>query len=256
MNSQTVSIITPCFNSEDYLDEMINSVASQTYKNWELIIVDDCSTDNSLIIIKKYLIKYKKIKLIKLNKRSGAAFARNKAIELARGRYLAFLDSDDYWERNFLKYSLECIKGYAFIYSSYNLVNQNRDLINKSNIIPLTTKNEVLKGNPVSCLTAFIDTKKVGKFFFPLNVHREDLAYWLLLLDKCNYAYGFDFCEANYRLHKKSSSANKIKMAFLTAEDYLTKYNLTKKQFIFLFFHYGINGILKYIKKIFYIFNK
>ena len=255
MNSQTVSIITPCFNSEDYLDEMIYSVVSQTYKNWELIIVDDCSTDNSLIILEKYLIKYKKIKLIKLNKRSGAAFARNKAIKLARGRYLAFLDSDDYWERNFLKYSLERIKGHAFIYSSYNRVNHNRDLIDKSSIIPLVTKDEVLKGTPISCLTAFIDTKKIGKYFFPLNANREDLAYWLLLLDKCNYAYGFNFCEANYRLHKKSSSANKIKMAFLTAEDYLTKYNLTKQQSIFFFFNYGINGVVKYFKKIFNIFN-
>lgn len=249
MNSQTVSIITPCFNSEDYLDEMMHSVVSQTYKNWELIIVDDCSTDNSLIIIGKYLVKYEKIKLIKLNKRSGAAFARNKAIEFARGRYLAFLDSDDYWERNFLKYSLECIKGHEFIYSSYNRVNKNRELIDKSDIIQLATKDEVLKGTPISCLTAFIDTKKIGKFFFPLNANREDLAYWILLLDKCNCAYGFNFCEANYRLHKNSSSANKIKMAFLTAEDYFTKYNLNLFQFVFFFSNYALNGILKTIKR-------
>lgn len=256
MNSQTVSIITPCFNSEDYLDEMIYSVVSQTYKNWELILVDDCSTDKSSTIIEKYLAKCRKIKLIKLNKRSGPAFARNKAIELSKGRYLAFLDSDDYWERNFLKYSLKFIKGHEFIYSSYNRVNKNREFIDKSDIIPLATKDEVLKGTPISCLTAFIDTKKIGKIFFPLNANREDLAYWLLLLDKCKYAFGFDFCEANYRLHKKSSSANKIKMAFLTAEDYLAKYNLTVFESIFFFFNYSTNGIKKYIRKLFKIFNK
>lgn len=248
MKDNFISIITPCYNSQKYIADMISSVVSQTFINWELIIVDDYSSDSSVKVIKKYLTADSRIKLIKLTKRSGAAFARNEAIRISNGRYLAFLDSDDYWGHNFLKYSMEFIKKKNFIYSSYNRVNEDGKFINRSNIIPLVTVNKILKGTPISCLTAFIDTKKFGKKFFPLNTNREDLAYWLYLLKDYKAAHGLNFCEANYRLHKKSASAKKIKMAILTFDDYYNKFNLSPLKAIFFYTYYALNGLLNYIK--------
>ncbi len=248
MRDNFISIVTPCYNSENYITEMLNSVVSQTYNNWELIIVDDYSTDGSVEIINKYLSNDKRIRLIKLEKRLGAAYARNTAIKVSNGRYLTFLDSDDYWGHNFLQYSLESIKDKHFIYSSYNRVSETGNIINTSKIVPLVTINKLLKGTPISCLTAFIDTKKFGKKFFPLNVNREDLAYWILLLNDFKLAHGFNFCEANYRLHKQSSSAKKIKMAILTWEDYISKFNLSFVKAIFFFICYALNGIYNFIK--------
>ena len=131
MKNSIVSIITPCFNSQKYLEVMMNSVINQSYENWELIIIDDFSTDNSINIINKYLNQYNRIKLIKLNNRSGPAYARNEGIKLAKGRYITFLDADDFWGRNFLKYSLDSIKNHAFIYSHYNRINESGKLIYK-----------------------------------------------------------------------------------------------------------------------------
>jgi teichuronic acid biosynthesis glycosyltransferase TuaG len=249
MNESCVSIITPCYNSQDYISDTILSVISQTYTNWELIIVDDYSTDKSVDIIKKYLANNKKIHLIKLTKKSGPAFARNEAIKVSNGRYLAFLDSDDYWSPNFLKASMENIKNHTFIYSCYNIVNKKKKLIDRSKIIPLVTQNVILRGTPISCLTAFIDIKKYGKKFFPLSAFREDLAYWMIILRDCKVAHGFNFCEANYRVHEKSTSANKIKMAFFTLKDYLKEYDLTLLKACYYFILYARNGCYKFVKK-------
>jgi glycosyltransferase involved in cell wall biosynthesis len=231
---------------------MINSVISQTYKDWELIIVDDHSNDNSVTIVEKFLSEEPRIKLLRLKNRSGPAIARNKAINFAKGRYLAFLDADDYWGANFLQYSLESIKDYTFIYSDYHRVNEVGKFINKVRTVPTVNYDGILKGTPISCLTAFIDVKKFGKKLFPLNAYREDIAYWLLLLKDCKIAHGFSFCEAYYRYRKGSSSVNKIKMAFQTWQDYRSQYNLSFLKSVYFFFHYAFNGFLKFFR--FYLF--
>ena len=246
-----ISIITPCYNSQIYLDDMISSVISQTCDNWELIIVDDCSADNSIGVIEKYVKKDSRIKLIRLTNRMGAAVARNKAISLALGRYITFLDSDDYWGKNFLKYSLQKVKNYPFIYSSYNRVNESGRYIDTINTVKIVTLERILKGTPISCLSAFIDTENYGKRFFPTNSFREDLAYWVLLLKDFNFAYGYDFCEANYRLHKSSSSRNKFKMAYLTWRDYRKNYNLNFFKSLYYFIHYAFRGYSKLLKLLF-----
>ncbi len=251
MKKPSISIITPCYNSQKYLSKMISSVISQTYTDWQLIIVDDCSTDNSVKVIEKFLKLDHRIKLIKLKKNKGQAFARNKAINVAKGRYITFLDSDDYWDIKFLEYSLHFIKQHSFIYSSYNRVNENGTYIDTIKSIPKVNLSRVLKGTPISCLSAFIDTKKFGKIFFPLEFNREDLAYWVLLLNHFKFAYGCNFCEANYRLHRKSSSKNKIKMAYFTWKDYKDKYNLSLFKSIYYFIHYAVRGYLKFLRHIF-----
>ena len=254
MIKPSISIISPCYNSQIYLDKMISSIVSQTFSSWELIVVDDCSTDKSINVIKKFLKKDTRIKFFKLDKNMGAAYARNKAISLAVGRYITFLDSDDYWEENFLKYSIEKVKNYPFIYSGYNRVNKNGKYIDTIKSVPAVSLDRVLKGTPISCLSAFIDTKKFGKKFFPLDAFREDLAYWVVLLNDFKVAYGFDFCEANYRLHRSSSSNNKIKMAYLTWQDYRNNYNLTFIKSVYYFIYYAFNGCLKFLKLILFKF--
>jgi len=252
MKSSKVSIITPCFNAQKYLDQMISSVIFQTHKKWELIIVDDYSTDNSVKIIKKFIKKDSRIKLLKLKKRSGPALARNKAINFAKGRYLAFLDADDYWGINFLKYSLNNINNNVLIYSDYNKVNENGEYIHRFFASPTVNYNGIFKGTPISCLTAFIDIKKFGKKLFPVNANREDIAYWSLILKECKIAYGFRFCEANCRYRKDSSSANKIKMAFQTWQDYRNYYNLPFLKSFYFFFFYAINACTKFFSFYFY----
>ena len=257
MKNSIVSIITPCFNSQKYLDVMINSVINQSYENWELIIIDDFSTDNSINIINKYLSQYDWIKLIKSNNRSGPAFARNEGIKLAKGGYITFLDADDYWGKNFLKYSLDSIKNHTFIYSNYNRVNQDGKFIDKIKIVPKVDRNKILKGTPISCLTAFIDVNKIGKKFFPLNTFREDISFWTLILKDCNFAYGFNFCEAFYRNHKNSSSSNKLKMAIMTWKDYRNYHGLPLLKSLYFFSHYALNGIFKFLLfKVLYLFIK
>jgi teichuronic acid biosynthesis glycosyltransferase TuaG len=246
MKLTLVSIITPCLNAQKYLDKMISSVISQTYKNWELIIVDDFSNDDSVKIVKKFLNQCPRIKLLRLSKRSGTASARNEGINFAEGRYLTFLDADDYWGDNFLKYSVKNINNNSFIYSDLNFVDEAGKFIDKISSIPKVNYNGILKGTPISCLTAFIDLKKIGKKLFPVNTYREDIAYWLLLLKDCKEARGFSFCEANYRYRKDSSSANKFKMAFQTWQDYRNQYNLSFIKALYFFSFYAFNGFKKF----------
>jgi glycosyltransferase involved in cell wall biosynthesis len=246
MKAPLISIITPCFNSQEYLDKMISSVILQTYKKWELIIVDDCSTDKSLRVINDYLGQDLRIRVIKLSKNLGAARARNRGINLAKGRYLTFLDADDYWGINFLKYSLKCIGNKKFIYSKYNMVTKDCKYLCNSKVITQVDKVKLLKGCTISCLTAFIDTREIGKKYFPTQAFREDLAYWILLLKDIKFAYGYNFCEANYRLHYNSSSSNKLKMSLLTLHDYLNYYKLPIIKAAFYYVNYMINGFLKF----------
>ena len=245
MSAPKISVITPCYNAEHYLKQMINSVISQTYVKWELIIVDDYSNDNSVKIIKEFTRSDTRIKLLKLKKRSGAAFARNIAIKVAKGRYLTFLDADDYWDNNFLKYSKKSIKGHSIIYSELNFVNSDGKFIRRMKIVPKVNYNGILKGTPISCISVFIDLEKIGKKFFPLNCHREDLAYWLLLLKTCHEAYGFRFCEANYR-YRVGSSSNKIQMAIKTWQDYRNQHNISFLRSIYFFSYYGFNSFKKF----------
>ena len=116
-----VSIITPAYNAAEYIVETIESVLAQTYPKWEMLIVNDCSKDNTVEIVQSYAAKDNRIKLINLKQNSGAAVARNTAIQNAKGRYIAFLDSDDIWKKEKLQKQIEFMQqnGYAFTFTAY-----------------------------------------------------------------------------------------------------------------------------------------
>lgn len=242
-----VSIIMPSYNSSLYISKTIDSVIFQNFKNWELIIIDDCSTDNSVEIIKEYVNTDIRIKLLKLEKNAGAAVARNRGIEEASGRFIAFLDSDDLWHPEKLNKQVNFMleNDYAFTYTAYHKVNEYGEYLSKVNI-PLKTKyNELLKTCVIGCLTAMYDSHKLGKVYFPLIRKRQDFALWLKILKLTPYAYGLNEDLANYTVRSDSISANKLKAAQYNWYLYrnIEKLNILKSMYYFS--HYMIKGIIR-----------
>lgn len=176
--SDLVSIITPVYNAEKYIEETLKSVSNQTYSNWEHVLVDDCSSDHSVEIIEELAKTDQRIKVIKLSENSGPAVARNKAIDIATGRYLAFLDADDIWFDFHLKDSLEFMNssGYDFVFASYKRADENLNFIYSDFEVPAKVSyTDILKTNSISCLTAVVDIKNLGKKKMPLIRKRQDM---------------------------------------------------------------------------------
>lgn len=233
-----VSIITPSYNSSQFIQETIDSVLSQAYVNWEMIIVDDVSTDNSIEIINQYIKNDSRIKLIQLENNSGAAVARNTAIENAKGKYIAFLDSDDIWKKDKLEKQIKFMQNYdsSFSYSAYDLINEEGKSLNTIKD-PLTnlTYYELLKENQIGCLTAIYDQEKLGKIYMPLIRKRQDFGLWLNILKKIDHADKIDESLAVYRIRKDSISSNKIDLIKYNYELFNTHQKLSKiKAFYYL----------------------
>lgn len=247
----SVTIIMPSYDSEKFIIESVESVLAQTYSNWELIIVDDCSPDDSNRIITKYVDNDSRIKLIKLQKNSGPAVARNTAIEAASGRYIAFLDSDDVWLPNKLEKQIKFMQDndLAFTYSSYKLVGEdNEDLglfITKDKISYL----DMLKTCSVGCLTAIYDTEKIGKQYMPLILKRQDYGLWLKILKLIGETKGILEPLATYRLRKNSVSSNKVKAAKYQWKIYREIEKLSFLKSLYYFAFYAYNGVTKYKNK-------
>lgn len=209
-----VSIIMPAYNAEKYISESIESVLAQTYKNWELIIVDDCSSDNTKKIVDDYMQKDYRIKFIMLAQNSGAAVARNTAIENAKGRYIAFLDSDDLWKKEKLQKQLDFMqKGqYAFTFTSYQYLKQtNEEKLRVINIPKSLTYKQSLKNTIIGCLTVVVDRKKTGDFRMPLVRAGQDHLTWWMLMKRGFKAYGLQENLAEYRRVEGSISHNRFK---------------------------------------------
>lgn len=212
--NKLVSIITPVYNAEDYIPACIGSVLDQIYTNWEHILVDDCSTDNSAKIIQKYTEKDSRIKYFRLDKNSGAGICRNKAIQEAGGDYIAFLDSDDLWYPGKLSKQLEFMERnkYPFTFTTYDLINENGVSINKLKTANShVTYRTALYKNPIGCLTAIYSVDFFGKQYMPEIRKRQDYALWLKLLKKAD-AFGLDECLSSYRIGNQSISSNKFKL--------------------------------------------
>jgi glycosyltransferase involved in cell wall biosynthesis len=214
MKKDLISIITPLYNSEEFISETIKSVLDQSYKNWEMIIIDDCSNDNGVNIVNSYQEKNDNIKLVQLSKNSGAAVARNEGIKLAKGRYIAFLDSDDLWHPEKLKKQISFMEknDYGFTYTNYQKMTESGDLTDV--IVESPSKldyKKALHTNYIGCLTAIYDTEKLGKLYMPEIRKRQDYGLWLKILKQVN-GYGLDENLAYYRGRYNSVSANKFKL--------------------------------------------
>jgi glycosyltransferase involved in cell wall biosynthesis len=247
MNS-LVSIITPSYNASTYIAETISSVQNQTYKNWELIIVDDCSSDNSVKIIQEFQKDDDRIQLIQLNKNSGPAIARNRGIAISKGAFMTFIDADDLWLPNFITASMREIKNSeGFVFASYHRFNEHLKPLHKDFIVPKkVTYADILKTNSISCLTAFIDTAKLGKLNMPDIKYRQDMGLWLKYLQKIDVAKGIKTPLAIYRIRKKSHSRNKLKLLLHQWNFYRKVALLSIPKTAYYFTLWGVYGIKKY----------
>ena len=187
MREGLVSIITPTYNCGRFIGETIESVQKQTYTNWEMVIVDDCSNDRTKEIVEEYISKDDRIQYYCLENNSGAAVARTRAMQLADGEYMAFLDADDLWTEDKLEKQLQFMKRnkYAFSCTSYEQIDEAGNLINKIvKTIPKTSYNRLLLDCPVGNSTVMYSVKKMGKFEVPNIRKRNDDALWLQMLKK------------------------------------------------------------------------
>ncbi|MFA5528540.1 MAG: glycosyltransferase family 2 protein [Peptostreptococcales bacterium] len=242
-----VSVITPSYNSSLFIEKTINSVLAQSYEKWEMIIVDDCSSDNSIDVIEKYVTNDSRIKLILLDKNSGAAVARNTAIQYAKGRFIAFLDSDDSWHKDKLTHQVQfmLLNNYVLTYTAYHKINENGEFIGNINIPEKINYRQLLKTNVIGCLTAMYDSHKLGKIEFPLIRKRQDFALWLKILKEIPFAYGLDKDLASYTIRKGSISSNKFKAAKYNWYLYRKIEKLPFFSSLYFFSHYIIKGILR-----------
>ena len=243
-----VSIITPNYNTEKFISKTIESVINQTYKNWEMIIVDDVSTDNGVSLIQSFIKKNNRIKFYQLEKNSGASVARNKAISLASGNFIAFLDSDDLWFPNKLELQLSFMleNNYTITYTSYKIIEE--DGTDAKKIINCKEKldyNRMLYSNEIGCLTAIYNANVLGKIYMPNLRKRQDYGLWLKILKKEKYAFGLKEVLACYRNQTSSISQNKIEMLKWNYKLYRT---IEKLPFYKAIYYTTCNIVNKFLK--------
>lgn len=215
---QKVSVIVPAYNSSKFIKETIRSVQNQTYKNWELLITDDASTDDTYQILLHEARNDERIKIIRNKENRGPGFSRNKAIEQATGRYLAFLDSDDLWREDKLAKQIFFMEKnhYPISHTSYGFINEKGKpmSVGSCQALPEIDLHTYMKFPQLRPSATIVDTKLAGPVEFPNSrVLGEDIDAWLKLLKNGNKSYGIQENLAFYRVRKNQLSANKAKMA-------------------------------------------
>lgn len=243
-----VSIVMPNYNGAPYIRETVASVLAQSYENWELLFVDDCSSDNSLEIIRSF--SDERIQILSTQANSGAARARNVAIEAARGKYIAFLDSDDLWFPDKLSRQLTFMEenGYVFTFGDYEVIDgQGKQLALFQPRLDSCTYPDVLRHNYIGCLTALYNAQVLGKVLMPEDaIKREDLACWLAILKKTEKAYCLHEVLAQYKVHANSVSSNKLKMMKYQWDTYRKVEHLSLVKSMYYLANWAVLGFLKY----------
>lgn len=244
-----VSIITPTYNSASFIEQTIYSVQNQTYQNWEMIIVDDGSTDETVDIISQKAQSDYRILFIRLPQNEGPAKARNAGIERAKGKYMTFLDADDIWFPEFIEKSIQFIEDtdIHFVFASYKRSNENLSFVYSDFIVPQkVTYSDILKTNSISCLTAFIDVEKLGKKKMPDIFKRQDMGLWLQYLKEIPFAYGIQEPLAIYRIRKNSLSRKKSKLLKFQWQFYREVERLSVLKSCYYMVHWMYKGFIKY----------
>jgi teichuronic acid biosynthesis glycosyltransferase TuaG len=250
---ELVSIITPSYNSEKFISETINSIINQTYANWELLITDDYSTDNTIEIVKSYVKNDSRIKLFKLEKNSGASVARNNSINNSKGKYIAFLDSDDLWEKNKLHEQVFFMKhnnihlsftAYIIIDEYGNSTGKTVDLSQKGSF---SYKDMLAKKATLGCSTVMLYKKTFeGLLNIPLLRTGQDYAFWLKLLKNTNQkAHILSIALTQYRINPNSISRNKLKKAKRQWSIYRNNENLNFVKSLYYFCFYTFRAIFR-----------
>ncbi|HCE1776213.1 TPA: glycosyltransferase family 2 protein [Vibrio parahaemolyticus] len=247
--SLLVSVIMPTYNSAGTVVESIQSVLSQTYKNWELIIVDDRSTDNTWQVIQTYADKYDNIRIYQNKENLGAGASRNFAIKKARGRFIAFLDSDDLWTEDKLAEQIPFMleNNYPLTYTHYNRFNSEEEL-SVVTAPEYTTYKKLMYSNVIGCLTAVYDTQALGKRYMPLIRKRQDMGLWLDILKDTPKAYCLPKPLAKYRMDS-GMTANKFSVLSYQWKFYRDVVGLSLPRSLFTFSVYAVKGTMKHRTK-------
>ena len=246
---EKVSIITPTYNSSKYISEAVESVLAQSYAAWEMIIVDDCSSDKTYDIIQRYACRDNRIKVFRLPQNSGPAAARNLAMDKAQGRYIAFLDSDDLWVSDKLERQLEFMKekGAAFTYTAYEKMDESGDTRGRIVHVPDQTDYKgLLSASVIGCLTVIYDTNVTGKVFMPNLPKRQDHGLWLKILKMGHIAYGLNEPLAYLRIREGSISSNKVMAATYVWKLYRDVEGLSFLESSYHFINYAARAFFKY----------
>ncbi len=246
---ELVSIITPMYNAEKYIESTIESVRKQTYKNWEMIIVDDCSTDKSPEIVKKNAAEDTRIRYFRNPENSGVANTRNHAMKQATGRYLAFLDSDDLWDEDKLEKQLVFMQkeNAHFCCSGCRIIDENgieTGVVRK--VKGTRNRRQLLRGNVAACLTIIIDRKFLPDPIMP-DIHHEDYAAWLGIIRENEMVYCMEEVLASYRVGSGSLSGNKKQAALWTWNIYRNYLDLPLYKAGYLFICYVYHAVRKRI---------
>lgn len=246
---ELVSIVMPAYNAEKYISESIESVLNQTYRNFELIIVNDCSNDNTEKIILNYKKKDKRITYIKNEINKGVGESRNVGVQNSIGNWIAFIDSDDLWSNNKIEKQMKFIKNdekIKFTYTGSSFINKNGKSFNYDMRVPKKVDYKtLLKQNTISCSSVLISKKLILNYEMPRGYMHEDYATWLTILKVENYAYGIDEPLLFYRIMENSKSGNKIKAAKMNWNTYkFVGLNFFARIYYMCF--YCIKGLKKY----------
>lgn len=244
---ELISIVMPAYNAAQYIEQSIESVLKQSYTNWELIIVDDCSVDDTYKIVDKLCLNEERIKLFRMNENSGVAMARNFAISMSRGKYIAFLDSDDLWLPDKLEKQLNLMreKKAVISYTAYRQFSMEK-VGNLVSVPEQVTYKQLLKGNVIGCLTVMLDKERLGNLKMK-NARHEDYILWLDILKQGNIAYGLQEDLARYRKSETSLTSNKKRSALWTWQVYRQHQELSFFASIYYFIFYVCKGLVKHL---------
>lgn len=244
-----VSVITPIYNSQKYLEETLDSVLNQSYKKIEIIIVDDCSTDHSDMIVNRIKIDFPEIRYHRLKKNKGAGIARNKCLEIARGQYVAFLDSDDVWYPDKIEKQIELmrINNIPFSYTAIEMIDDCGKKIKSARKINTKCDYDfLLKNTIIATSSVVIDRNLIGDFRMSSRRGGQDYATWLTILRKGYIANGINEPLVKYRVLKNSLSSNKLDSIKQVWEIQTKLENINKMKVIYNIIMFTFNAFKKY----------
>ena len=256
METALVSIITPSFNSEKFIAETIQSVQNQSYQNWEMIIVDDSSTDQTVTIVEQLIKNDSRIRLFQLDKNSGAGIAREKALSIANGDYISFLDADDLWKPQKLEKQLQFLKEnkVPFTFSFYDCIDEKGNALNRIVEAPRNlTYHQLFFCNYVGNLTGIYEVNFFGKIAISATRKRQDWMVWLTILKKIRKAKPVPESLAFYRIRDNSLSASKVDLLKHNFAVYRNFHGFSYISSLFIMIGFLITQLLikpRYIKKI------
>lgn len=247
MSRDLVSVVMPAYNAGAFIAEAITSVLGQTCPHWDLIVVDDCSTDDTVRVAREWMERDPRVKVVRSSVNGGTAAARNLGLSQCMGRYVAFLDADDVWMTEKMHRQLDFMErqGIAFSFTAYQKFGPNGlgSVIGAPHSV---SWREMLMGNRIGCSTVMIDTRAFPRLSFPTGLGRqEDYALWLSLLRQGGLAYGIDEPLVRYRVHEASKSARKLRSITAQWSVYRDFEQLPLLHAAWYLAHYAVRGTIK-----------